>query len=144
MSHPPGPPGSPPPMPPPGGAPQPHYGLPSSEERNWALASHVGTFVAAWFAMGFIAPLVIMLVKGNDSPFVRKHAVESLNFQISLLIYIVAGFLITLVTFGIGALVVIPVAIVIGVFALVVIILATIKAANGEDYRYPLCLRLVS
>jgi uncharacterized protein len=144
MSYPPGPPGSPPPMPPPGGPPQPGYGLPTSEERNWALASHVGTFVAAWFAMGFIAPLVIMLVKGNDSPFVRKHAVESLNFQISLLIYIVAGFLITLVTFGIGALVVVPVAIVIGIFALVVIILATIKAANGEDYRYPLCLRLVS
>jgi uncharacterized protein len=144
MSYPPGPPGSPPPMPPPGGPPQPGYGLPTSEERNWALASHVGTFVAAWFAMGFIAPLVIMLVKGNDSPFVRKHAVESLNFQISLLIYIVAGFLITLVTFGIGALVVVPVAIVVGIFALVVIILATIKAANGEDYRYPLCLRLVS
>ena len=144
MSNPPGPPGSPPPMPPPGGVPQHGYGQPTSEERNWALASHVGTFVAAWFAMGFIAPLVIMLVKGNDSPFVRKHAVESLNFQISLLIYIVAGFLITLVTFGIGALVVVPVAIVIGIFALVVIILATIKAANGEDYRYPLCLRLVS
>ena len=144
MSYPPGPPGSPPPMPPPGGPPQPGYGLPTSEERNWALASHVGTFVAAWFAMGFIAPLVIMLVKGNDSPFVRKHAVESLNFQISLLIYIVAGFLITLVTFGIGALVVVPVAIVVGIFALVVIILATIKAANGEDYRYPLCLRMVS
>ena len=144
MSYPPGPPGSPPPMPPPGGGAQPGYGLPTSEERNWALASHVGTFVAAWFAMGFIAPLVIMLVKGNDSPFVRKHAVESLNFQISLLIYIVAGFLITLVTFGIGALVVVPVAIVIGIFALVVIILATIKAANGEDYRYPLTLRFVS
>jgi hypothetical protein len=118
--------------------------MPTSEERNWALASHVGTFVAAWFAMGFIAPLIVMLVKGNDSPYVRKHAVESLNFQISLLIYLVAGFLITLVTFGIGALVVVPVAIVVGVFALVVIILATIRAANGEHYRYPLCLRLVS
>jgi uncharacterized Tic20 family protein len=118
--------------------------MPTSEERNWALASHVGTFVAAWFAMGFIAPLIVMLVKGNDSAYVRKHAVESLNFQISLLIYIVAGFLVTLVTFGIGALVVVPVAIVVGVFALVVIILATIRAANGEHYRYPLCLRLVS
>ena len=145
MSNPPGPPGPPPPTPPPPGAPHPGYGgLPTAEERNWALAAHVGTFVAAWFAMGFIAPLLIMLTIGSESPFVRKHAVESLNFQISLLIYIVAGFLITLVTFGIGALVVVPVAIVIGIFALVVIILATIKAANGEDYRYPLCLRLVS
>ena len=144
MSNQPGPPG-PPPAPPPSGAPHPGYGeMPTSEERNWALASHIGTIVAAWFAMGFIAPLIVMLVKGNDSAYVRKHAVESLNFQISLLIYIVAGFLITLVTFGIGALVVVPVAIVVGVFALVVIILATVRAANGEDYRYPLCLRFVS
>ncbi len=73
----------------------------------------------------------------------RRHAVESLNFQITLLIYIVVGFVITLVTFGLGALVVVPVAIVVAVFALVVIILATVKAANGEHYRYPLCLRLV-
>ncbi len=36
-----------------------------------------------------------------------------------------------------------PVAVVIGIFALVVIVLATVKAANGEDYRYPLCIRLV-
>jgi uncharacterized protein len=136
------PPGAPPP--PPAGAPQPGYGgAPTSEERNWALAAHVGTFVAAWFAMGFIAPLVIMLVKGNDSAYVRRHAVESLNFQITLLIYIVVGFVVTLVTFGLGALVVVPVAIVVAVFALVVIILATVKAANGEQYRYPLCLRLV-
>jgi uncharacterized Tic20 family protein len=140
MSYP--PPGAPPP--PPAGAPQPGYGgAPTSEERNWALAAHVGTFVAAWFAMGFIAPLVVMLVKGNDSVFVRRHAVESLNFQITLLIYIVVGFVITLVTFGLGALVVLPVAIVVAVFALVVIILATVRAANGEQYRYPLCLRLV-
>ena len=145
MSNPPGPPGPPPPTPPPAGAPPPGYGgLPTSEERNWALSAHVGTFVAAWFAMGFIAPLVIMLVKGNDSPFVRRHAVESLNFQLSLLIYIVAGFVISLVTLGIGLIVVVPVAIVVGIFALVVIILATVKAANGEEYRYPITLRMVS
>ena len=145
MSNPPGPPGPPPPTPPPPGTPHPGYGgLPTAEERNWALAAHVGTFVAAWFAMGFIAPLVIMLVKGNDSPFVRRHAVESLNFQISLLIYMVAGFVISLVTLGIGLIVVVPVAIVVAIFALVVIILATVKAANGEEYRYPLTLRMVS
>ena len=138
MSHPPG--GH---APPPPGSSQYGPGAPTGEERNWALVSHVGAIVAAWFAMGFLAPLIILLVKGNDSPFVRRHAVESLNFQISLLIYIVVGFLVTLVTFGLGAIVVIPVAIVVGIFALVVIILATVRAAGGEDYRYPLCIRLV-
>jgi hypothetical protein len=140
MSYPPGP-----PVPPPGeGQPPqqpPGYGsvaVPSSEERNWALAAHVGTFVAAWFAMGFLAPLIIMLVKGNDSAFVRRHAVESLNFQISLLIYLVVSFILAFVLIGFLLMAVV------GIFALVVIILATVKAANGEDYRYPLCLRLVS
>jgi uncharacterized Tic20 family protein len=130
MSNPPGPP-----------APQPGWGpvaVPSQEERNWALAAHVGTFVAAWLAMGFLAPLIIMLTKGNDSAFVRRHAVESLNFQISLLIYLVISFVLAFVLIGFLLMAVV------GVFALVVIILATIKAANGEDYRYPLCIRMVS
>jgi uncharacterized Tic20 family protein len=131
MSNPPGPPG------PPGYGYGP-VSVPSQEERNWALASHVGTFVAAWFAMGFLAPLVIMLTKGSDSAFVRRHSVVSMNFQISLLIYLVISFVLAFVLIGFVLMAVV------GIFALVVIILATIKAANGEDYRYPLCIRLVS
>jgi uncharacterized Tic20 family protein len=122
---------------PPQGSGQPTYLTPTQEERNWALASHVGTFVAAWFAMGFLCPLIIMLTKGNESPFVRRHAVESLNFQISLLIYLAVSAVLILVVIGIFLM------IAVGIFAFVVIILATIKAANGEDYRYPLCIRLV-
>ena len=54
------------------------------------------------------APLIIMLTIGNQSPYVRKHAVESLNFQISLLIYGAAAVLFSLVTLGLGLIVVIP------------------------------------
>ena len=141
MSNPPGPPvpppgeGQPPQPPPPGYGP---LAVPTSEEKNWALAAHVGTLVAAWFAMGFLAPLIIMLVKGNDSAFVRRHAVESLNFQISLLIYLVISFILVFVLIGFVLMAAV------GLFGLVVIILATVKAANGEDYRYPLCIRMVS
>ena len=139
----------PPPQPPGGDAPGPYEPAgvpagPSPEEKNWALAAHVGVFIAVWIAMGFLAPLIIMLVKGNDSPFIRRHAVESLNFQISILIYAVAAFLITLVTLGLGAIVIVPLAIVVGIAYVVLIILATVKAANGEDYRYPFTVRLVS
>jgi uncharacterized protein len=119
--------------PPPGMPP-----VPTSEERNWALAAHVGSLVAAWFAMGFLAPLLVLLVKGQDSPFVRRHAVESLNFQISLLIYLVASGILVLLIIGIFML------IALGIFALVVIILATIAASNGQDYRYPLTIRLIT
>ncbi|HEX6149098.1 DUF4870 domain-containing protein [Nocardioides sp.] len=124
----------------------PHGAL-TQEEKTWALAAHVGSLVSAWFAFGFLAPLLILLLK-NDSPFVRRHAVESLNFQISLLIYGLVGtivaFVLAVVTFGLGLLVIIPVIVVLGLLALIVIIVATVKASNGEDYRYPLTLRLVS
>lgn len=119
----------------------------SQDERTWALLSHIGSLVTAWFAFGFLAPLVVMLVKG-DSPFVRRHAVESLNFQISMLIYsivgVVLGFLVVLLTLGIGLLVVVPIAAVWALAVLVVILIATVRAGNGEDYRYPLTIRFIS
>ncbi len=124
------------------------YGYPpvaaAQSDRNWASASHWGSLVAAWLAMGFIAPLLIMLTAGNDSPYVRRHAVESLNFQISLLIYGAAALLFSIVTIGLGLLIVIPVGIAAFIAALVFVIQASIKASNGEDYRYPLTLRFVS
>ena len=128
--------------PPPGNTPGPYEqgdvpAVPTAEERNWAVAAHVGSFVAAWIALGFLCPLVIMLVKGNDSAFIRRHAVESLNFQISLLIYAAVSFALIFALIGFLLL---PI---LGIFALVVIVLATIKAANGEFYKYPLTIRLV-
>ena len=124
------------------------YGHPATElsstDRTWAAASHWGTLVAAWLAMGFLAPLIIMLTLGNQSPFVRRHAVESLNFQISLLIYSAVAILFSLLTFGLGLIIVIPLGLIVLVLVLVVLIQASVKAGNGEEYRYPLTLRLVS
>ncbi len=133
--------------PPPGGyGQQPAAGTPTQDEKTWALLAHIGSLVSAWFAFGFIAPLLVMLVKG-DSPFVRRHAVESLNFQISMLIYSIVGgilaVLVVLVTFGLGALVVIPLVIVVAVVVLVFVLIATVRASNGEDYRYPFTLRFI-
>jgi uncharacterized protein len=110
----------------------------SSQERNWALASHLGSFLAAWFALGLLCPLIVMLVKGNDSPFIRRHAVESLNFQINALIWTVVFGLLMIVVIGF---VLLPLY---GVFYLVCVVWATIKASRGEEVRYPLTFRLVS
>jgi hypothetical protein len=57
-------------------------------EKNWAMIAHMGSFVAAWVALGFLAPLFVMLTKGKESEYVRRHAVESLNFQLNALIWI--------------------------------------------------------
>jgi uncharacterized Tic20 family protein len=123
---------------------QPGPGGVSSDDRTWALASHIGALVTAWFAFGFLAPLLVMLVK-TDSPFVRRHATESLNFQISMLIYSIVGaiaaFLVVILTFGIGALIVIPLVVVVLLVILLLVIQATVKASRGEDYRYPLTIR---
>lgn len=117
--------------------------LAPSDERTWAIAAHAGTFVAAWFAMGFLCPLVIWLVFRERSDFVRRHALESLNFQLSLLIYTLIGIVLVVVTFGLGVLIAFPLLLIGAVAALIVIILASVAAANGQDYRYPLTLRLV-
>jgi uncharacterized Tic20 family protein len=122
----------------------PHQEQVSQTDRNWAAASHWGTLVAAWLAMGFLAPLAIMFTVGQQSAFVRRHAVESLNFQISLLIYGAGAVLFSILTIGLGLLVVIPLGLVFLVAALVFLIQGSIKAANGEEYRYPLTLRFVS
>src|SRR5437899_2229999 len=107
--------------------------LSDSEERTWAMAAHVGVFVAAWFAMGFLCPLVIWLVFRNRSEFVRRHALESLNFQISLLIYSAIAAVLIFVTFGLGVLVVVPLLVIGAVAAVVVIVLATVAASGGRE-----------
>lgn len=115
----------------------------ASEERTWAMIAHIGVLVAAWFAMGFLCPLVIWLIYRSKSEFVRRHSLESLNFQLSLLIYTAIAVVLILVTFGLGILIIIPLILIGAVAALVVIILATIAASSGNEYRYPLCIRLV-
>jgi uncharacterized Tic20 family protein len=111
---------------------------PTSEERTWAWVSHAGCFLGAWVAMAFLVPLGILLLKGKESAFVRRHAVESLNFQISVLIYAVVSIVLVFVVIGIVLLVAL------GVLYVVCVILGTVRAANGEDYRYPLTIRLVT
>jgi uncharacterized protein len=123
----------------PGGGPP----LSASEERTWAMIAHVGVFVAAWFAMGFLCPLVVWLVYRYRSEFVRRHSLESLNFQLSLLIYTAVAVVLILITFGLGVLIIIPLVVIGAVAALVFIILATMAASSGGEYRYPLTIRMV-
>jgi uncharacterized protein len=106
------------------------------EERNWAVAAHIGSIVTAWFALGLVAPLVVLLVRGS-SPFVRRHAVESLNFQINALVYTVTFIVLAFVLIGL------PLLVAYGIFYLVCVVQATVRASHGQDHRYPLTVRLV-
>ena len=107
-------------------------------EKLLAMFCHLGAFCGFIIPLGnIIAPLIIWLVKKDEFPLVDDQGKESLNFQISVLIYsIVAGFL---VFFFIG----IPLLVVIALFCIIQVIKASISANNGEKYRYPLCIRLI-
>ena len=139
-----------PPAPPTYGGPPPRQpgGMSPGEERTWATAAHWSALVGAFVALAFLGPLAVMLLKGGASPWVRRHAVESLNFQLSMLIYGVAGtiaaVLVAIVTLGLGLLVIIPLALAFAAFWLIITIIAAVKTGNGEDYRYPLTIRMVS
>jgi len=105
-----------------------------SDDRLWILLCHLSLFIG----VGLILPLIVYLVKKADSPLVAEHAREALNFHISLLIYWIVTGLLTFVLIG---LLLIPV---VGIIMVVFPIIAAVKASNGEFYKYPLTLRLVS
>lgn len=125
----------------------------TSSERQYAMFNHLaGLLSLVDFAIiGFVASLVMWLVKRDESEFLDDHGKEAVNFQISLFLYVVigviAGGLFVLLTLGLGALLVVPLAIIGGVFIFVLrlvgCIMAAIAANRGEFYRYPMCIRLI-
>jgi len=129
--------------------PPPVDGLPSAEERQWALFAHLsillgGLLTSAFGGWGyFIGPLVIWLVKKDTLPFVADQAREALNFGILVSALFVILTVLTVVTFGIGIVLTLPLMFVVGIATLVFSIIAAVKANGGERYRYPVNVRLV-
>lgn len=102
-----------------------------NDNKNLAMACHLLGL------LGFLGPLVIWLIKKDESATVNQHGKEALNFQISILIYSVGAWVSAFILIGF---LLMPA---VAIFNLVMIIIAAIKASNGEDFKYPLCLRLI-
>ena len=131
-------------------APPAPAGTPSADERQWAMFAHLsallgGLVTAGWAgSVGFfIGPLVIWQMKKDTMPFVNDQAKEALNFAITVSLACLVLLILTLVTLGVGALLAFPLMAIIGIAALVLVIMAAIKANEGVAYRYPFALRLV-
>lgn len=93
--------------------------------------------------IGFIlGPLIIWLLKREQSAFVDDQGKEAVNFQITVFIAMLALFLIGLATCGVGFIVTVPIMIVLGIVDIVLVILAGLEANKGVRYRYPFCWRL--
>ena len=110
----------------------------SSDDRTMAMLAHLGAFIG-----GFILPLIIMLTTGKTDPFVRYHATESLDFQLTYLTFVLGGMILSLATFGIGFILFFPLLIVVAIGHIAFAIQACIAANRGEWYRYPVCIRFV-
>ena len=111
----------------------------SSSVRTWCVLAHATALVGFLVPLAghIVGPLIIWLAKRADSPEIDAHGKESMNFQLSMLIYnLIAGLLI-LVIIGIFALFILH------ILNVVFVIVASIQASEGRLYRYPLAIRLI-
>jgi len=111
----------------------------SSNVRTWTVLCHA-TALAGFFvpwAGHILGPLIVWLAKRGDSAEIDQHGKESLNFQISMLIYNLVAGILCLVLIGFVILGILH------LLNLVLVIVASIQASEGKLYRYPLAIRLI-
>lgn len=106
--------------------------MPTNDERTLATVIYVISFFTA-----FIGPLIIWLMKKDESSFIDYHGKEYLNFFISYTIYSIVSGLLVMVLIG---LVLVPI---VGLYILIFTIIAAVKAYGGEEYRIPLVIRFI-
>jgi hypothetical protein len=121
-----------------GGAPPPGYA--NNDEKTWALIAHFGG-AAGMFVLGgvggWIAPLIALVSRGNQSATVRQHAINALNFQLTWSIIGVIGYATICIIIG---LIIFPIAALIGI---IFGIIGGVRANDGQLYEYPVTIKMV-
>ncbi len=111
-----------------------------SNTRMWCVLCHALALVGhlTHFVGGHIlAPLIVWLLKRHESPQIDAHGKESLNFQLSMLLYEVIAIVFCFVLIGI------PFLVALWALNIIFVIVASIKASDGELWRYPLTIRFI-
>ena len=111
----------------------------NKDARMWAMICHLSGLAGLVVPVVgcIVGPLIVWQIKKEEFPFVDEQGKEAVNFQISMLIYgIVAG----LLCFACVGFVLAPA---VAIFDLVFLLIAAVKANNGEHYRYPLTIRFI-
>ncbi|MCZ6789707.1 MAG: DUF4870 domain-containing protein [Chloroflexi bacterium] len=102
------------------------------------MLCHLSTFSGWFIPLGnILGPLIIWLMKRQESPFIDAHGKEALNWQISATIYFIVSFALVFVLIGF---VLLPAVL---VFDIIIVIVATVRANSGQAYRYPLTIRFI-
>jgi uncharacterized Tic20 family protein len=139
---PPQPQSQPPPPPPPSWSPPPPGQAPpgviDANARQWAMLAHLSALAGLVIGLNWLGPLIIYLVKKDEHPFIADQSREALNFNISVFIYFIVSAILIIVVIGLLLLPAVAIAWVI------LTVIATVRANNGEAYRYPLNIRFVS
>ncbi len=110
----------------------------SQEDRTWGMLCHISSFAGLVIPFGnILGPLVVWMIKKDQSWFVNDQGKEAINFQISLTIYGIIAAILMLVLIGFFLL------IALGLAWIILTIMAAMKANEGVSYRYPLTIRLL-
>jgi uncharacterized protein len=112
----------------------------SADVRTWNVLCHASALLGLFlhFLGHLLGPLIVWMVKRGDSPEIDAHGRESLNFQLSMLIYDAIAAILCLVLIGI------PILIALWIMNTVCVIIASIRASEGKFYRYPITIRFLS
>jgi len=109
------------------------------DERMWGMLCHLSALSGLIIPFGnLIGPLVVYTLKKDEYAFVADHGKESLNFQISVLIYLMISGIAVLLLVGIFFLLFVP------FIAIILTVLAGVRANDGEYYRYPFCIHFIN
>ena len=104
-------------------------------ERNWSMLCHLSAFAGFFFPFGgIIGPLICWLTRKDESAWIDIHGKNSLNFQLSILLYITLTIPLCFILVGI------PIVVVFAMLKVICVIIASIKAPQGEIFRYPLAI----
>jgi uncharacterized protein len=135
---------APPPVQPP--PPTPPPGSPESQARTWNMLCHLSALAGLVIPFGnILGPLIIWQIKKNQIPSTDVHGKASLNFQITVtIVAFVSAFTAIILSFFCVGYLLFPLVGLVGLAGLVFAIIAGIKANNGEDYKYPWSLELVT
>ena len=112
----------------------------SPNTRTWIVLCHASALLGLFFHfLGHIfGPLIVWLVKRGESTEIDAHGKESLNFQLSMLIYDAVAAILCLVLIGF------PILILLWVLNTIFVIIASVKASEGQLYRYPFTIRFIN
>ena len=132
-----------PPPPPPGVPPSLQPASASdATERQWAIGIKFHSLELGADLLNVLGPLIIWLIKKQESPYLDAVGKRVLNFQISYSLYgFVAATLIGLLWWLVIGLFFVPLYAVIAVAWLIFTIIGAVKESNGETYEYPFVIK---